>query len=183
MKKSSIKEVNFDSNYLISKDIDKANYTDNFRLTSEKLEHLPEPKDLMIAFFLSFPRSFKTLLHTREFIAKFLNLKTASATDKSSRLEKLYGFKGNIGEKIALFEVLDKTENELLTGQNDSHLDFKLSFISFGGKNNANLELATTVILNNTVGKIYFALVKPFHRFYLKRILRQMEKELIQKTW
>lgn len=183
MKKSKIAEVHISPDYLIHKNIEKASFSDSFQLASENLNDPPEPKDLMIAFFLSFPKSFKALLTMREFFAKRLGLKTAEETKKESRLEKLYKFKGNIGEKVALFEVQDKSENELLTGQNDSHLDFKLSFLSFKKDNKVILELATTVIINNSIGKLYFRIVKPFHKFYLKRIISKMEKQLLNKSW
>ena len=183
MTKSKVTEVEIETNYLIYKNSNQVTYADNFRFTSYELDYFPEPKDLMIAFFLSFPKSFKFLLNIREFIAKFFGLKTAPKTEKESRLKELYQFKGDIGDKIAIFEVQDKNKNELLTGQKDSHLDFKLSFLSFKSNNAIRLELATTVIINNTLGKIYFKIVKPFHKFYLKRILKKMEIELINKSW
>jgi len=183
MTKSSVKEVKIASDYLISKNIESTSFADNFRLASAKLNYQPEPKDLMIAFFLSFPKSFKILLNTREFIAKRLGLKTAPKTEKDSRLEKLYKFKGDIGESVAIFEVKDKNDKELLTGQKDSHLDFKLSFIVYKNDGNINLELATTVIINNLLGKIYFGVVKPIHKYYLKKILKRMELALMNKTW
>lgn len=178
-----VKEAVLDKSYLISKNIDETDFWDNFQLTSEELDAAPKPKDMMIAFFLSFPKSFTILLHLREFIVKPLGLKTAPKTDKRSRYDRLYQFNGEVGESIAIFEVLEKDERELLTGQNDSHLDFKLSFISYQANDNIKLELVTTVIFNNTLGKIYFHLIKPFHRFYIKRILKRMEKQLLHKSW
>ncbi|CAM1343520.1 DUF2867 domain-containing protein [Tenacibaculum amylolyticum] len=176
-------EVGFDQDYLISKSIAAASFSDNFRLVSSRLHYVPEPKDAMIAFFLSFPKSFKFLLNTREFIAKLLGLKTAPKSKKEAKIEKLYQFKGNIGESIAIFEVLDKNAHELLTGQKDSHLDFKLSFIVYKNNDVTNLEMATTVLINNKLGKLYFGIVKPFHKFYTKRILKRMELNLINKNW
>lgn len=176
-------EVKIGSDYLINRNIDVVTFSDNFRLVSDKLNNMPQPKDLMIAFFLSFPKSFKILLNTREFIAKFLGLKTAPKSEKERKIEKLHKFEGKVGESIAIFEVLEKNDKELMTGQKDSHLDFKLSFIVYKSENKTNLELATTVVINNKVGKLYFGIVKPFHKFYIKRILKRMELNLIDKTW
>ena len=175
-------EVGFGPDYLINESIAETSFSDNFRLVSNRLNYLPEPKDLMIAFFLSFPKSFKILLDTREFIAKLLGLKTAPKSKKETRIEKLHKFEGNVGDSIAIFEVLDKNDNELLTGQKDSHLDFKLSFIVYKNNDTTNLEMATTVEINNKLGKLYFGIVKPFHKFYLKRILKRMELILINKN-
>ena len=183
MKKSIVTEVELQPEYLISNTTQELTYADNFRLVSENIKYTPEPKDLMIAFFKSFPKSFTVLLHTREFIAKQLRLKTAPKLDENKRKELLHQFKGEIGEQVAIFKVLDKNENELLTGQKDSHLDFQLSFLVFENENDIRMELATTVIINNSIGRIYFAIIKPIHKFYLKVILRRMERVLIDKNW
>lgn len=174
-----VSEIGINPNYLIGNNLANTTYYDNFQLESERLTKDIEPKDLMIAFFLSFPKSFTFLLNTREFIAKYLGLKTAEKPNKKTKYEKLYALKGEIGEKIAVFEVLDKSEIELMTGQKDSHLDFKLSFIVYQKNGKTVLELPTTVIINNKLGKVYFSIVKPIHKFYLKRILKRMEGNLI----
>ncbi len=181
MHSSPVKSVKLNAHYLINQNIDQVSFWDNYQLNSTQLKQAPAPKDMMIAFFKAFPKSFIFLLRTRERIAKWLRLKTADESD--SKIETLHQFKGEIGDRIALFEVLAKNEQELMTGQNDSHLDFKLSFISYADQTGVKLELATTVIINNKIGKFYFAVVKPFHRFYLKRIIKRMEHELVNQSW
>lgn len=183
MNSTKISEVSIPEEYLIYSPKEELSFSDNFRMESEKLAYVPEPKDVMIAFFMSFPSSFRFLLHTREFIAKFLGLKTAPKSEKSSRVEKLKAFQGNVGDSVAIFDVLEKNKSELLTGQKDAHLDFKLSFLSFPIEKGVRIELATTVVVNNNLGKMYFSIVKPFHKFFLKRILRKMERTLIHKSW
>ncbi len=181
--KTTVKEVLLNPNYLIGQSNDKVDFCDVFQLKTTKFKEQIKPKDLMIAFFLSFPKSFTFLLHTRDRIASFFELKTAPKVERQNRLTLLRSFEGNIGDNIAIFEVLNKNQQELLTGQTDSHLDFKLSFISKKEESISTFELATTVCINNHLGKIYFAIVKPFHKFYLKKILRKMEETLLQKDW
>ena len=177
-----ISQIPLDHTRLIYKSSHTTDYSDVFQLRSSTLQYVPEPKDCMIAFFKAFPKSFLVLLNIREKIAGMLKLKTAPETDKASRLERLHNFKGNIGESIAIFEVLDKTETELLTGQNDDHLDFKLSFISYNHIK-PTIELATTVKINNKLGTLYFSIVRPIHKFYMKIILSRMENILVNKNW
>jgi hypothetical protein len=140
---------------------------------------VPKPKDCMIAFFKAFSPFFTKLLLSREKIAKELGLKTATKLTQAEREAYLNEFEGNIGDSIAIFDVLDKNDIELLTGQTDKHLDFKLSFISYEEENDKIIELATVVRIHNTLGKIYFFFVKPFHRYFMKRIFKKMEKELL----
>lgn len=76
--------------------------------------------------------------------------------------------------------MLDKNDIELLTGQTDKHLDFKLSFISYSENNSKVIELATAVKFHNWLGRSYFFFVKPIHIIYMKRILKRMNNQLIE---
>jgi len=183
MKENRVISIKSNPDYLIIKTSGEVDFIDHYQLRSDKLSYSPEPKDLMIAFFKAFPASFKLLLNLRESVAGLLKLKTAPQSEKASRLEKLHHFKGDIGDQITLFEVLDKSDKELLTGQKDSHLDFKLSFITYQINDSISLEMVTVVNINNSIGKVYFGIVKPIHKWYMKKILKNMEKELISKTW
>lgn len=180
--KSKVSEIHLNPSYLIHKQEEHLDYVDVFQLKSKLLTNTEEPKDCMIAFFKAFPNSFKVLLNLREAIAKKLGLKTAPQSNPTTRLEKLHAFKGDIGESVAIFEVLEKNNTELVTGQKDKHLDFKLAFISYRELEPC-IELVTTVKINNRLGKIYFAIVRPIHRFYMKRLLLKMETILLNKDW
>ena len=173
-----VSEVPIQDHYLISQQSEKTDYSDNFQLKTDVFKRAPEPKECMIAFFKSFPPFFTKMLLFREAVANKLGLKTADKTTHEQRMELINNFKGEIGESIAIFEVLDKNEMELLTGQKDKHLDFKLSFISTREGQQSVVELATTVVIHNLMGKAYFFFVRPIHRLYMKRIMKRMGKEL-----
>jgi hypothetical protein len=175
-----ISEVEIPDNYLISQYNGKIDYKDNFQLKTDTLKHVPIPKECLVVFFKSFSPLLTKLIIAREIIAEKMGLKTAKKLSNRQRSRRIDEFEGNIGESIALFEVLDTNDVELLTGQTDKHLDFKLSFISYKeGKHNI-IELATTVKTHNLLGKIYFLFVKPFHRYFMKRLLRKMNEELLK---
>jgi len=179
----NIIEVELNEGYLISKQSKEVDYSDVFQMKTKSLDEIPEPKDCMIAFFKSFPPFFIKLILFRERIAKIFGIKTATKTTKEEREKILNEFEGKIGDSITIFKVINKENIELLTGQTDKHLDFKLSFISYEKDNHAIIELATAVNIHNLLGKMYFFFVRPFHRFYMKRILKRMEKVLINKSW
>ncbi|MBC8258110.1 MAG: DUF2867 domain-containing protein [SAR324 cluster bacterium] len=171
-------EVELNNELLIARHIEDFDYCDVFQSTREVVGEIPQPKDCMIAFFRSFPPLLTRLIITREIIAKKLGLKTANEITNDERNKLLDRFEGNIGDSIAIFEVLEKNDIELLTGQTDRHLDFNLSFISYIKNNNSIIELATIVKFHNIFGKIYFFFVRPFHKLYMKKILKRMTKYL-----
>ena len=75
-----------------------------------------------------------------------------------------------------MFQVFDKNENELILGEDDKHLNFRISlFIDHQSK---EIIITTTVIYNNWFGKLYFLPVKPFHRFIVPSMLKAIIKEL-----
>lgn len=129
-------------------------------------------------FFLSMPNFVVWLLTIRELIAKQIGLKTSNG--KQSVIKEINSFKGNIGEQIALFEVWNRTEKEILTGQQDKHLDFALSFYLNKHKEKYELKLITIVQINNTFGKIYFFLIKPFHKLIMPLIVKRIKNRLIK---
>ncbi len=173
-----INDIELNENYLIAKQNKDIDYIDVFQLQTQTLKTALKPKDCMVAFFKSFSPFLTKLILAREAFAKTIGLKTAAKRDKASWEEHLNNFDGNIGDSIAIFDVLDKNDVELMSGQTDKHLDFKLSFICNKKNNQTIIELATTVKFHNNFGKAYFFFVKPFHRYYMKRILRKMHQHL-----
>ena len=174
-----ITEVDIDKSYLIYQQTQEVCYADAFQLKTTLLKKVPLPKKCMIAFFKSFSPLLTSLIISREAIVGKLGLKTADKLTKTERLQYLNAFEGNIGDGIAIFDILDKNDTELLTGQTDKHLDFKLSFVSYADGEEKVIELITVVRVHNVFGRIYFFFVKPFHRFYMKRILKRMERQLL----
>lgn len=163
-------------NSLIFKAI-RVDYEDVFAIDIPS-EKVIKPEDLVPLFFDVFPNWFKALMFLRETIAKLIGLKTAHGIDIK---QQLANFKGEKGESIALFHVFDRSEHEILTGETDKHLDFRLSFFSKPkAENTYQVSLATTVQYNGRLGKLYFFFVKPFHRLIvpvvLKRIAKRLEK-------
>jgi hypothetical protein len=129
-------------------------------------------------FFFSMPPAVLRALWFREKVAGFIGLKTASGS--AGVLKEIAAFNGNIGEKIALMEVWDKSEIEILTGQLDKHLDFALSFYLNKQNNHYELKLTTAVRIHNQLGKIYFALVKPVHKLIMPQILKRQQERLVK---
>ena len=77
------------------------------------------------SFFLASPEWINGLLLLRDRIVGMFGLKTG--TDASNKEKIIANFKCEIGENVALFKVFDKNENEVLFGENDKHLDFRVS--------------------------------------------------------
>ncbi len=85
-----------------------------------------------------------------------------------------FGLKGEGSGKdsIAIFPVCKDTEQELVLGFDDKHLDFRISILSRDG----HVYCATWVHRHNWLGRAYLAGVMPFHVFITKHILARVAK-------
>ncbi len=74
------------------------------------------------------------------------------------------------GERVGLFTVFACTVEELLLGEDDRHLDFRLCLRVSG---DGQARLATLVRFRNVWGRAYFTLIRPFHALVVKEMLRR----------
>ncbi len=160
---------------LIGEALSRVDYLDVFAID---LKSRPPVASLPPLFFRSFPAWFVALLHIREAMAGVIGLKTAHGIDVKAQLAD---FRGEPGQSVALFHVLGRSEEEILTGEDDRHLDFRLSFFVLPREEGSRIALATTVQFKGWLGRLYFLPVRPIHRLIVPVMLRRMAKKLENK--
>lgn len=134
------------------------------------------------SFFSSGPKWIDRLFAFRNKLVGLFGLKTSgNITDRQKMIDN---FKCEKGEQIGLFKVFDKTTNEIILGEDDKHLNFRVSlFIDQQNENKTGkiLTISTTVKFNNWFGRLYFLPVRPFHKLIvptmLKGIINNIEKQ------
>ena len=147
-------------------------YTDSYSVTLNT-------KDLTIeqvgkSFFTSSPAWVDTLLILRDKIVGMIGLKTASNAGNREKL--LASFKCEAGEQLALFKVFAKNEHEVILGEDDKHLDFRVSLFLDRQKN--GLIVSTVVKTHNWMGALYLLAVKPFHKLIVPTLVKEMAGHL-----
>jgi hypothetical protein len=75
--------------------------------------------------------------------------------------------------KDVFFTKIAQIENELIMGENDRHLNFRVSVLV--DRLSSLIYLTTVVHYNNRIGKAYFLFVKPFHRILVKSVIKRYE--------
>jgi len=73
-----------------------------------------------------------------------------------------------VGDKIGRWTLFAKHQDELITGANDRHLDFRVSVFRDA---RPRIVLSTAVMTHNTFGRAYLATILPFHRFGVAELL------------
>jgi hypothetical protein len=79
-------------------------------------------------------------------------------------------------DRVGLFRIYSTSQTEVVLGEDDKHLDFRVSVLcsgqpSPGGKR--HLVLSTVVHCHNRLGRLYILLIAPFHRLIVQSSLRR----------
>ncbi|MDD2793674.1 MAG: DUF2867 domain-containing protein [Sediminibacterium sp.] len=121
--------------------------------------------------------------HNDSLLGGLFGLKTSGKiTDRQKMLDN---FKCEKGEQLGLFKIFDKTADEIILGEDDKHLNFRVSlFIDKQAekRTDINLIISTTVKFNNWFGRIYFLPVRPFHKLIVPTMLKGIIKNIEQQN-
>jgi hypothetical protein len=75
---------------------------------------------------------------------------------------------------IGIFLVIRETPARLVAVLNDKHLDFRV-VVDIATSGHSQRVTATTLVLtHNLLGRIYLAIILPFHRLVVRALLRQV---------
>lgn len=159
---------------LIIKSFPEYDYLDVYSFKSARAERIC-PDDVAGLFFTEIPSWTTALLNLRNFLVRFIGLKGDSGSDWSKSLEKENRKPGN---RFGIFVIKEISGDEFMMGEEDSHLDFRVSVIVRKIPGGQEVFIATIVRFNNLMGKLYFLPVKPFHRIIVQSLVRRIEKKI-----
>lgn len=83
---------------------------------------------------------------------------------------------GTLPARVGIFRIYSTTEHEIVLGEDDKHLDFRLSILCLPptvADNRHRLVASTVVHCHNRLGRTYIALISPFHRAIMQASLRR----------
>jgi hypothetical protein len=162
----------------------KYDYIDGFQASFTDAKSNLTVCEVAKAFLLSAPKWVQHLVTARNKIVGIFGLKVSRNADRS---ELVKNFNCEKGEQIGLFKVLGKSADEIILGEDDKHLNFRVSLFLERpqiDKQQARLTISTIVLFNNWLGRLYFLPVKPFHRFIvpimMKGIIRQLQAQHLE---
>ncbi len=80
-------------------------------------------------------------------------------------------------DNIGIFPILDRKPERLILGMNDRHLDFRLLVdVKDLGGSRQSVTASTIVKTHNALGRVYLAIVKPFHRIIVPAMIAKAAK-------
>lgn len=78
--------------------------------------------------------------------------------------------------RVGIFKVYSTNAHEIVVGEDDKHLDFRVSVLCSHGlapDDGRELTLSTVVHCHNLPGRVYLLVIAPFHRLVVKASLRR----------
>jgi hypothetical protein len=81
---------------------------------------------------------------------------------------------GTSTDIIWIFPVLSQSPTRLVAGFDDTHLDFRVVVDVATAGPGQEVTATTLVLTHNWLGKVYLAIILPFHRLIVRSMLRQV---------
>ena len=78
-----------------------------------------------------------------------------------------------VGDRLGIFSIFGKTENELLLGIDDRHLDVRVSLMKSKQNGLSRYVVSTVVHIHNRLGHIYMAPVGRIHPLVVRAMMRR----------
>ncbi len=123
--------------------------------------------EIYVALFAHSPGWINALMAVRNKLAGFLGLDDYNNAASITR----EGLK--VGARSGLFLIYAIGENEIIAGEDDRHLNFRVSVY----KQNDEVVISTMVKYNNRLGRLYMRLIRPFHKMVVMAMLHKAIKE------
>lgn len=147
----------------------KYDYTDSFQSMIIDRENKLQVNDICKAFLLSGPKWIDKLMNLRNKLVSLFGLKTSHPERKTDNLTC------EPGDQVGIFNIFDKTDHEVILGEDDKHLDFRVSlFLTRENDIEKRLIISTTVVFRHFFGRLYFFMIKPFHKFIVPAMLKSI---------
>lgn len=112
------------------------------------------------------PKVFKQFLVLRSILVRPFGIAGVSYSELNQRIDIERAYK--VGDKIGRWTLFEQYPDELVTGANDGHLDFRVSLFREADK---RIVLSTAVMTHNVWGRMYLTTILPFHRFAVAKLL------------
>ena len=146
--------------------INCAYFRDSFRASLSRTDL--SVTDIFLAVFAHHPLWMKLLLIVRNKAASVAGLDAPTASEiLHVKIRDRYV----VGEKIGVWPIFGLSEDEIVAGRNNKHMDFRLSVLKMPDGDGTSVVVSTICSVHNLAGKLYLFFVVPFHRYGVRKLM------------
>ncbi len=160
-------ECDVPSGSMLSRElIERAYFRDPFRVSLNRKDL--GVTDMFLAIVAHHPPWMKLLLIVRNKAASLAGLDAPTASEiLHADIKDRYV----VGEKIGVWPIFWLSENEVVAGRNNKHLDFRVSVLNLPDADGSSAAVSTVCTVHNLFGKLYLFFVVPFHRHGVRTLM------------
>jgi uncharacterized protein DUF2867 len=163
----NVVECGVPSGSMLSRElIERAYFRDSYRapLSRNELGIV----DIFFGIFAHHPLWMKLLLIVRNRIASLVGLDAPSASEiLHVEIKDRYA----VGEKIGVWPIFSLSEDEVVAGRNNRHMDFRLSVLKVPDGDRTSVVVSTICTVHNRSGKLYLFFIVPVHRYGVRKLI------------
>lgn len=146
--------------------IEQAYFRDSYRALLSRSEL--GIVDVFVGIFAHHPLWMKLLLIVRNKAASLAGLDAPTASDiLHVKIKDRYV----VGDTIGVWPIFSLSENEIVAGRDNKHLDFRLSVLRVADGDRTSVVVSTICTVHNLFGKVYLFFVVPFHRYGVRKLI------------
>lgn len=163
---ANVMKVNPPENSKLASSLDGAYYFDAYRVVTEHKGR--SPLEIWLDHVARTPGFINFMMTIRNKVVSSLGLKDLGHLGALDTDKKAADYQ--VGDRVGIFTLLSITENEVILGDSDKHLDVKLSVYKESGTEES-VVMSTVVHTHNVFGKIYMLFVTPVHKLIVPLML------------
>jgi len=163
----NVVECDVPSSSMLSRElIERAYFHDSYRVPLSRNDL--GIVDIFAGIFAHHPLWMKLLLIIRNKVASLAGLDAPTASEiLHVEIKDRYV----VGEKIGVWPIFWISEDEVVAGRNNKHMDFRLSVLKVHDGERTNVVVSTLCSVHNLSGKLYLFFVVPFHRYGVRKLM------------
>ena len=127
------------------------------------------PTEVFLHSSRATPPWINRLMRIRNRVVRLFGLKDVGEMAADVRPADAY----QVGDRIGIFSIVGKTENELLLGIDDHHLDVRVSIMKSFRNGLPHYVVSTVVHVHNLLGRLYMVPVSRIHPLVVKAMMRR----------
>ncbi len=125
--------------------------------------------DIYLQVVAATPAWVNCLMAVRNRIVSLLGLKDLGHLGNLDRAKDPAAYR--VGDRVGIFSILSISEDEVVLGDADRHLDVKVSFCKLADGGCPSVAVTTVVHIHNLLGRIYMLFVAPIHKLIVPATL------------
>lgn len=144
----------------IAKQLQGADFFDSYEMP---LDHGGRPAlEIYLDVIRTTPGWFDFLMAARNRIVSLFGLKNLGHLGEVIQTKEASAYQ--IGDRIGIFSLLSASDDEVVLGDSDKHLDVKVSFYKLTDGAQESVAVSTVVHTHNLLGRVYMFFVGPLHK-------------------